>query len=137
MLITSIFHIKFELFKILVFFLCSFFIVCLLGLIVYCINPNSKKLNKNTPYECGCDVLTSGFFPIDVDFFILAILFIIFDVEFLFIFTLSVTFKDLYFESLLELHYVTVALFYCLVIFGLVYEILRKPTDFFEDEKII
>ena len=132
-----IFHIRQEFFKVLVFFITSFIVVALLGFLVYCINPRFKKPNKNSSYECGCEVLTGGFSPIDVDFFVLAILFIIFDVEFLFIFMLSITFKDFYFESVIPLEYWSIALFYFLILLGLVYEILRKSVDFFNDEKSI
>jgi len=40
--------------------------------------PNSEK---NAPYECGFDAFESAHIPVDVRFYLVAILFIIFDLE--------------------------------------------------------
>ena len=52
-------------------------------------NPDPEK---NSPYECGFEAFESSRIPFDVRFYLVAILFIIFDVEAVFLFPWAVIF---------------------------------------------
>nr|YP_010891597.1 NADH dehydrogenase subunit 3 [Lachesis muta]WJM74502.1 NADH dehydrogenase subunit 3 [Lachesis muta] len=52
--------------------------------LVYAINsmmPKKPDINKLSPYECGFDPLGNARSPISIQFFLIAILFILFDLE--------------------------------------------------------
>nr|YP_001648443.1 NADH dehydrogenase subunit 3 [Hypsiscopus plumbea]ABC55937.1 NADH dehydrogenase subunit 3 [Hypsiscopus plumbea] len=52
--------------------------------IIYMINSHTNKnqdINKLSPYECGFDPMGNARTPISIQFFLVAILFILFDLE--------------------------------------------------------
>ncbi|MFM8454338.1 MAG: NADH-quinone oxidoreductase subunit A [Gammaproteobacteria bacterium] len=57
----------------------------------------AKKANpaKNAPYECGFDAFNDARLKFDVRFYVIAILFIIFDLELAFLIPWSVVLRDL------------------------------------------
>jgi NADH-quinone oxidoreductase subunit A len=63
-------------------------------------NPNKVKL---MPYECGIDPVGSARGRYTIRFFIVAILFVIFDVETIFLFPWAVQFKALGLFGLMEM----------------------------------
>ena len=50
---------------------------------------------KATPYECGEPVFSSGFVRFDIRFYVLALVFVIFDVEILFLFPWAAVLKPM------------------------------------------
>lgn len=63
-------------------------------------NPNRAKL---MPYECGIDPIDSARGRYTVRFYIIAILFVVFDVETIFLFPWAVQFKMLGIFGLIEM----------------------------------
>jgi NADH-quinone oxidoreductase subunit A len=55
-------------------------------------NPNPRKLS---PYECGFDAFSDSRSKFDVHFYLVAILFIIFDLEIAFLFPWAITLHDI------------------------------------------
>nr|YP_002290799.1 NADH dehydrogenase subunit 3 [Daboia russelii]ACF60287.1 NADH dehydrogenase subunit 3 [Daboia russelii] len=54
------------------------------SILLYIINtyvPTKPDINKLSPYECGFDPLGNARSPISIQFFLVAILFILFDLE--------------------------------------------------------
>ena len=68
-----------------------------LGPIIFGFLLSPKKYNaiKLSPYECGFDPFESARIKFDVKFYLLAILFIIFDLEIAFLFPWSVILQDI------------------------------------------
>jgi NADH-quinone oxidoreductase subunit A len=63
------------------------FIICIIILIVcYLISGNNLYYEKSSGYECGFDPFSDAREPFYVKFYLIAILFIIFDVEVVFFF---------------------------------------------------
>lgn len=83
--------------------------------------PNSEKYS---PYECGFEALGSARSPFNVRFYLVAILFIVFDVETAFLFPWAVMVKKLGLFSSLAM-----ALFVGLLIIGFIYEWKRGALD--------
>lgn len=50
---------------------------------------------KNSPYECGFDVFDDARVPFDVRFYLVSILFIIFDLEIAFLFPWSIVLREI------------------------------------------
>src|SRR5205807_10523620 len=63
-------------------------------------NPHKEKL---MPYECGIDPVDSARGPYTVRFYIVAILFVVFDVDTIFLFPWAVKFKAIGLFGLIEI----------------------------------
>ena len=77
------------------------FIVIGLGLGVvlfalgYFIGPNRPDSEKNSPYECGFEAFEDARMKFDVRYYLVAILFIIFDLEIAFFFPWAVVIREI------------------------------------------
>jgi NADH-quinone oxidoreductase subunit A len=75
-------------------------VTLILARIVRTQNPNKTKL---MPYECGIDPVDSARGRYTVRYYIIAILFVVFDVETIFLFPWAVKFKALGVFGLIEI----------------------------------
>lgn len=75
--------------------------------------PTAQKL---MPYECGMDPIGSARRRFSVRFFLVAVLFIIFDIEVVFLYPWAVIFKELRIFGLIEM-----AVFIGILFIGLLY----------------
>jgi NADH-quinone oxidoreductase subunit A len=71
---------------------------------------------KMLPYECGMEPIGEARKPFSVKFYIIAMLFIIFDIEAVFLYPWAVIFKDLRFFGLLEM-----GVFIAILLVGFIY----------------
>jgi NADH-quinone oxidoreductase subunit A len=67
------------------------------------VRPENPSKTKLMPYECGIDPVDSARGRYTVRFYIVAILFVVFDVETIFLFPWAVQFKALGWFGLLEM----------------------------------
>uniref|UniRef100_UPI002E78DF1C NADH dehydrogenase subunit 3 n=1 Tax=Xyloplax princealberti TaxID=3083365 RepID=UPI002E78DF1C len=58
-----------------------FFVITIIAVIAHCLPLNNNNIEKNSPYECGFDPLNSARIPFSFRFFLIAILFLLFDLE--------------------------------------------------------
>jgi NADH-quinone oxidoreductase subunit A len=72
-------------------------------LIFKLVRPDNPSKTKLMPYECGIDPIDSARGRYTVRFYIVAILFVVFDVETIFLFPWAVKFKALGSFGLLEM----------------------------------
>jgi len=77
-------------------------------------HPNSEKLS---PYECGFEAFEGSHMQFDVRYYLVAILFIIFDLEIAFLFPWAVVFQDIGMPAIIAM-----ALFLGILVVGFVYE---------------
>ena len=63
-------------------------------------NPDSEKLS---PYECGFEAFEDARMKFDVRYYLMAILFIVFDLEIAFLFPWAVVFRDIGVVALVEM----------------------------------
>ena len=64
----------------------SFLISCILFLVSFFLVFQRRDSEKNTAYECGFQPFCDAFINFEVKYYILAVLFLIFDVELLFLY---------------------------------------------------
>lgn len=80
------------------------------------ISPRSFNPQKGEAYECGIPTRGASMTRFSVGYYLFAILFLMFDVETVFLFPWAVKMKDLGYEAL-----ACVAVFFAILVLGLVY----------------
>lgn len=83
-------------------------------------SPHAESDEKSETYECGMKLFSDARVQFDVKFFNYAIMFLIFDVEAIFLFPFAVNFDQLQLFAIIE-----VAIFVVLLLFALVYAIQK------------
>ncbi|AGA34763.1 NADH ubiquinone oxidoreductase chain A [Thioalkalivibrio nitratireducens DSM 14787] len=81
------------------------------------IGPRKPDAAKDSPYECGFEAFEDSRLKFDVRFYLVAILFIIFDLEIAFLFPWAVALGDIGLFGLLAM-----ALFLVILVIGFIYE---------------
>jgi len=64
-------------------------------LLGYILGPNRPDAEKNSPYECGFEAFEDARMKFDVRYYLVAILFILFDLEIAFLFPWAVALHDI------------------------------------------
>ena len=82
----------------------------------FLLGPRRPDPQKLSPYECGFDAFENSRMKFDVRYYLVAILFIIFDLEIAFLFPWAVVFKQIGIVALIEM-----AMFLLLLLLGFVY----------------
>ena len=80
------------------------------------LGPRSYNKVKGEPYECGIPTHGSSWLPVSVGFYLFAILFLMFDVETVFLYPWAVVVKEMGVAALLSIGFFLVVL-----VFGLAY----------------
>ena len=102
---------------IVVFMGLSLFITLLLILPPLLIAPKNPDSEKLSPYECGFDPFDDARSKFDIRFYLVAILFIIFDLEVAFLFPWAIVFGDIGFFG-----FFSMMLFLTILTIGFIYE---------------
>jgi NADH-quinone oxidoreductase subunit A len=89
------------------------------------VGQHKATKTKTMPYECGKDPVGSARERFSVKFYLIAMIFILFDIELIFLVPWAVVFKKFMSEGLATLIYVEMMLFVALLLVGYVY-ILKK-----------
>ena len=89
-------------------------IMVALGFVLGPHRPNSEKLS---PYECGFEAFEDSRMKFDVRYYLVAILFIIFDLEIAFLFPWAIVL-----ESIGWFGYLAMSLFLGILVIGFIYE---------------
>lgn len=87
----------------------------------YICSPKAESDEKSSTYECGMKLFSDARIQFDVKFFNYAILFLVFDVETIFLFPFAVNFQQLELFAIVE-----VFIFVVLLIFALAFAIKKK-----------
>lgn len=67
------------------------------------IGPKRATKDKLTPFESGIEVIGNARTPISIKYFLVAILFVLFDVEVIFMYPWAVNFRELGASGMLEM----------------------------------
>ena len=79
---------------------------------------------QKIPYECGMEPIGSPYVPMDIRFYLFALLFVIFDVESLFLFPWAIIYRKLAFFGLIEM-----LVFLGILIVGYIWIIKKGALD--------
>jgi len=82
-------------FPVLMFLLVGVAMGCGLLAVGYFVGPRRPDSEKQSSYECGFSPFENARVPFDVRYYLVAILFILFDLEFAFFFPWAVTLREL------------------------------------------
>ena len=88
------------------------------------IGPKRKTKHKLDSFECGIESVGNARNPFSIKYFLTAILFVLFDVEVIFMYPWAVNFKALGWEGFVEM-----LVFMAFLLLGFFYVIKRKALD--------
>ena len=93
----------------------------LLGWLVAPNNPDSEKLS---PYECGFEAFEDARMKFDVRYYLVAILFILFDLEIAFLFPWAIVLKEIGLFG-----FVSMMIFLAILVVGFIYEWMKGALE--------
>ena len=92
--------------------------------ISWLVAPPNKTKDKLDTYECGEEAEGSAWLQFNIRFYIIALIFLIFDVEVVFLFPWAVVFKEMGLLALIEM-----GIFLLILIAGLAYVWVKSDLD--------
>jgi len=90
----------------------------------YVLGPNRPDAAKNSPYECGFEAFEDARMKFDVRYYLVAILFILFDLEIAFLLPWAVALRDVG-----RAGFAAVLIFLTVLVVGFVYEWKKGALD--------
>ncbi len=111
----------FELANILLFALLAFFVVQILLVITKLVRPHAPNPIKNSTYECAEQPVGQAWFNFNPRFYIIALIFLIFDVEVSFTYPVAVVFRSWTERGAGALAFAELAVFIGILLIGLAY----------------
>ena len=94
-------------------------------LVTHWLGPNRKTRIKLEAFECGIESKGNARAPLHIKYFIVAILFVLFDVEVIFMYPWAVNFREFGVAGFIEM-----AVFIALLLVGFFYIIKKKALEF-------
>lgn len=91
----------------------------------FLISPKAPSYNKESTYECGMEPFSDAKVQYNIQFFMYAILFLIFDIETMMLFPFALVFNELRLFAFVE-----VAIFVLLLLLGLIYAAKKNMLRF-------
>ena len=88
------------------------------------LGPSRPDAEKNSPYECGFEAFEDARMKFDVRYYLVAILFIIFDLEIAFLFPWAVSLDSIGFFG-----FMAMMVFLTILVVGFVYEWMKGALD--------
>lgn len=127
--------------KILIFLIMGIFFVGITFLLSKVIAPHKPNNVKNSSYECGEDVVGSSWVQFNSRFYVIALIFLLFDVEMVFVFPWSTVFSD---QTLIAtdarwgwMSFIEMMIFISILLLGLVYVWKKKDLDWIKPNQYI
>lgn len=100
----------------------GFVVVTLLA--THLLGPKRKTSDKLTTFESGVKVIGNARQPFSIKYFLVAILFVIFDIEVIFMYPWAVNFKELGWNGIIGMF-----IFMGTLLLGFIYVIKKKALD--------
>ena len=88
------------------------------------LGPKRHSQNKDKNFECGIESVGNARIPFSVKYFLVAILFVLFDVEVIFLYPWAINFKELGIEGMIKM-----VVFMLLLLVGFFYIIKKKALE--------
>jgi NADH-quinone oxidoreductase subunit A len=88
------------------------------------LGPKRNSVNKDKNFECGIESVGNARIPFSVKYFLVAIIFVLFDVEVIFLYPWAVNFKEMGIEGMIKM-----VIFMLLLLVGFFYIIKKKALE--------
>lgn len=88
------------------------------------LGPKRSSANKDKNFECGVESVGNARVPFSIKYFLVAILFVLFDVEVIFMYPWAVNFREMGMEGLIKM-----GIFMFLLLVGFFYVIKKKGLE--------
>lgn len=88
------------------------------------LGPKRKSAAKDKNFECGIESVGNARIPFSVKYFLVAILFVLFDIEVIFLYPWAINFKELGIEGMIKM-----IVFMALLLVGFFYIIKKKALQ--------
>ncbi|HWR94043.1 MAG TPA: NADH-quinone oxidoreductase subunit A [Flavobacterium sp.] len=88
------------------------------------LGPKRLSESKDKNFECGIESIGNARIPFSVKYFLVAILFVLFDVEVIFLYPWAINFKELGMEGMIKM-----VIFMMLLLVGFFYIIKKKALE--------
>lgn len=88
------------------------------------LGPKRTVSRKSINFECGLDSLGDARSPFSIRYFLVAILFVLFDIEVIFMYPWAITFKEMAWDGLLKM-----VGFLAVLLIGYIYIVKRKAFE--------
>jgi NADH:ubiquinone oxidoreductase subunit 3 (subunit A) len=88
--------------------------------------PKKPSAGKSSPYECGLDRVGDAWIQFKIQYYLYALVFIVFDVEIILIFPWAVVFKELGIFAFVEM-----AIFLGILFLGLIYVWRKRDLEWY------
>ncbi len=88
------------------------------------LGPKRSSKNKDKNFECGIESVGNARIPFSVKYFLVAILFVLFDVEVIFLYPWAVNFREMGFPGLAKM-----GIFMTLLVIGFYYVVKKKGLE--------
>lgn len=88
------------------------------------LGPSRKSKNKDKNFECGIESIGNARIPFSVKYFLVAILFVLFDIEVIFMYPWAVNFREMGMDGMLKM-----GVFMLLLLVGFFYVIKKKALE--------
>lgn len=105
-------------------FIALFLLVSLLLILSFYLSISSRTLEKVSVYECGFDPYSDARIKFDIIYYLVAILFLLFDLEIIFLFPFSALLFDLSYSAFL-----VYLVFFIILTIGYLYELNSGSLD--------
>ncbi|HJW02574.1 MAG TPA: NADH-quinone oxidoreductase subunit A [Azospira sp.] len=117
-------------FPILLFILVGIAVGVLPVLLGWLLAPSSPDSEKLSPYECGFEAFEDARMKFDVRYYLIAILFILFDLEIAFLFPWASIFKEIVqTESIKMFGFVEMLVFIAILVVGYIYAWVKGALE--------
>ena len=93
-------------------------------LLGFVFGPNRPDVEKNSPYECGFEAFEDARMKFDVRYYLVAILFILFDLEIAFLFPWAVVLREIGLFGFLSM-----MVFLGILVIGFIYEWMKGALE--------
>jgi NADH-quinone oxidoreductase subunit A len=88
------------------------------------VSPNKPDSEKNSPYECGFEAFEDARMKFDVRYYLVAILFILFDLEIAFLFPWAVVLQEIGLFG-----FIAMMIFLGVLVIGFIYEWMKGALE--------
>jgi len=117
-------------FPVLVFIAVGIVFGCLPMILGWFIGPRHPDAEKNSAYECGFEAFEDARLKFDVRYYLIAIVFILFDLEIAFLFPWAAVFKEIVANPAIKLFgFVEMLVFLGILLIGYVYAWAKGALD--------